>query len=170
MLAYERPESRKQKLRQSILCLCTVGVCCWVAACEQTEETTVRTPEDTVQRFVERMRAVHGDPVAAKAAYELLWEEAKRNLAERAKRASAVAGRAVAPEEMLAPSRFSVRFIPKHFTSRIQGNWAVVAMSGDTPDVGQRRVQCVREGEAWKIVLKLPPLPPISKRREEATL
>jgi hypothetical protein len=62
-------------------------------------------PEAVVEEIVLRLRRVHGDPKAARAAYELLWSDAKRGLAERAKRAGAVAGRDVAPESMIAPTR-----------------------------------------------------------------
>jgi len=109
------------------------------------------------------MQRVHGDPKAARAAYELLWVEARRNLAERAKRASAVAGRKIAPEEMLAPSRFSLKFVPKRFVASTEGDWALVAVSGEGDGV-THNVRCVREDGHWRVVLELPPLSPIQHR------
>lgn len=122
-------------------------------------------PERAVQEFVERMQRVHGDPRSARAAYELLWAEAKYNLGERAKRAGALSGREVAPEEMLAPTRFSVRFSPTRYTADVQGDWAVVTVTGEAP--GQRhQIRCVREEGAWRVVLEIPPVAPIQRRAD----
>jgi hypothetical protein len=124
------------------------------------------TPEQVVEEFVTRMQRVHGDSKAGRAAFELLWSEARRSLAERAKRASDVAGREVAPEDMLAPSRFSLTFSPKHYTARVDGDWAVVTVAGET-ESQRAEVKCVREEGVWRVVLTLPTLPPIQRRPEQ---
>jgi hypothetical protein len=120
-------------------------------------------PARVVQEFVERMQRVHGDPKAARAAYDLLWAEAKYNLGERAKRASALSGRKVAPEEMLAPSRFTIRFTPTKYTAEVQGDWAVVTVTGEAPEQSHR-IKCAREDDAWRVVLEIPPVAPIQRR------
>ena len=142
-----------------------LGLPALLPACEREQVDT--RPEQVVEEFVARMRRVHGDPKTARAAYELLWSEARRNLAERAKRTSAVAGREVAPEEMLAPSRFSLSVEPKRYVSRVAGDWALVTVSGgDGPDAREHEVRCVREDGRWRIVLELPPLAPIQVRKD----
>jgi hypothetical protein len=124
-------------------------------------------PDRVVSEFIERMQRVHGDSKAAHQAYELLWSDARHNLAERARRASAVAGREIAPEDMLAPSRFSLAFKPKKVTAREDGDWAEVTVSG--ADAEQRVIKCVREDSHWRVVLELPPLAPIQRRGDGGT-
>lgn len=144
--------------------LAAVSLAGSLVACES--QPVDARPDTVVKEFLARMRRVHGDPKAARAAYDLLWSEAKKNLAERAKRASAVAGRKVAPEEMIAPSRFSLRFKPHHETMRIDGDWAVVTVTGEEPDTQRADIKCVKENGRWRVVLELPPLPPIEKRED----
>jgi hypothetical protein len=142
-----------------------LALCLLLPACER--EPVDTHPERVLEEFVKRMQRVHGEPKAARAAYELLWVEARRNLAERAKRASAVTGREVAPEEMLPPSRFSPKFVPKRYTATIDGDWALVEVSGEVSDAASHSVRCVREEGNWRVVLELPPLTPIQHRPEE---
>ena len=137
------------------LFICTLG-------CEA--EAKDATPARVVQEFIERMQRVHGDSHAARLAYELLWVDARRNLAERAKRASAVAGREIAPEEMLAPSHFSLAYRPKKLLARTDGDWSEVTVSGESGSTSSHVVKCVREDGHWRIVLELPPLSPIQRR------
>ncbi|MES1188838.1 MAG: hypothetical protein ABUL60_33795 [Myxococcales bacterium] len=126
------------------------------------EEASDGEPDRVVAEFIQRMQRVHGERKAARAAYDLLWSDARRNLAERAKRASDVAGREIAPEEMLPPSRFSLHHKPRQYGLRIDGDWAEVTVTGE--DAAVDRVKCVREDGKWRVVLELPPLPPIERR------
>jgi hypothetical protein len=133
---------------------------CVLAAC-QAEPSDVE-PERLVADFIQRMQRVHGERKSARAAYDLLWADARRNLAERAKRASDVAGREIAPEEMLPPSRFSLHHKPRRFEARVDGDWAEVTVTAE--DGSADKVKCVREDGNWRVVLELPPLAPIERR------
>lgn len=133
-----------------------------LAGCE--EEGSDSEPDRLVAEFIGRMQRVHGERKAARAAYELLWSDARRNLAERAKRASDVAGREIAPEEMLPPSRFSLHHKPQRYEAHVDGDWAEVSVSSDGGSVD--RVKCVREDGKWRVVLELPPLAPIEHRAD----
>jgi len=135
-----------------------------VGGCDR--EAADERPERVVEEFIARMQRVHGEEKAARDAYELLWSEAQANLAERAKRATAVSGRKIAPEEMLVPSRFTPEFRPKHFGARVQGQWAVVTIEGEGPTPPRREVKCVLEEGRWRVVLEVPALPPIQKRSD----
>lgn len=133
-----------------------------LTGCE--EEGRDNEPDRLVAEFVARMQRVHGDRKAARAAYDLLWSDARRNLAERAKRASDVAGREIAPEEMLPPSRFTLHHKPLRYDARVDGDWAEVTVTGE--DAASDRVKCVREDGKWRVVLELPPLAPIERRSD----
>ena len=150
-------------MRAWVFALVFAGV---FAGCER--EAPDSTPERVVGEFIDRMQRVHGNPASARGAYDLLWSEAKLNLTERAKRASALSGRKVAPEEMLAPSRFSIEFRPKRMTSRIDGDWAVVTITGEAAEP-KKDVKCVKEDGNWRVVLEMPPVPPIQMRDDAGT-
>jgi hypothetical protein len=149
--------------RRRAIALLVLGLAWVQTGCEA--EAKDSTPERVVQEFMDRMQRVHGDPRAARLAYELLWVDARRNLAERAKRASAVAGREIAPEEMIAPSHFSLAYRPKKLTARTDGDWSEVTVRGEA-SAQPHVVKCVREDGRWRVVLELPLLPPIQRRPE----
>jgi hypothetical protein len=150
-----------------LLAYCWLLILALQLGCEA--EASDSTPERVVQEFMDRMQRVHGDSHAARRAYELLWAEARHNLAERAKRASAVAGREIAPEEMIAPSHFSLVYQPKKMSSRVDGDWAEVTVSGESSAAAPHVVKCVREDGHWRVVLELPALPPIQRRPDGGT-
>lgn len=127
-------------------------------------ERVENTPAQVVEEFVDRMQRVHGDPASARAAYDLLWADARKNLAERAKRASAASGRKIAPEEMIAPSRFSMRFKPQKYSAQVQGQWAVVSVTGENSSEQHVEIPCALEDGQWRVVLQLPPPPAVTQR------
>jgi len=135
------------------------------AGCDSEVES--QGPEEVVREFFTRMAQVHGNPADAKVAYELMWSKARQNLGERAKRASAAAGRQVAPEEMIAPSRFSMAFVPQTYQlGRRQNDLAEVIVSAEEPSRQSGKVWCRLEDGQWRVVVRLPPVSPISKRNE----
>jgi len=135
------------------------------SACDSRVES--QGPEEVVREFFTSMAQVHGNPADAKLAYELMWSKARQNLGERAKRASAATGRQVAPEEMIAPSRFSMEFVPQTYQlGRRQHDLAEVIVSADEPSHQSDKVWCRLEDGQWRVVVRLPPVSPISKRSE----
>ncbi len=132
------------------------------AACRR--EAVDEDPEQLVKEFIDRVKSVYSDPKMARGAFDFLWSNAQKNLTERAARASALASRKVAPEEMLALTRFSLRFAPQRYSASIQGDVAVVTIQGDSHSKDRADVRCVREQGRWRIAVDLPPLPPIQRR------
>lgn len=122
----------------------------------------LETPEQTVMAFIDRMQRVHGDPERSLEAFELMARSAQSNLEERARRASAAAGRVVRPEEMLGPSRFFLEFPAVQYSTQRGSNWAIVTVEGSSPDL-QREVRCRLEDGKWKVVIEFPALRPLEK-------
>jgi hypothetical protein len=121
------------------------------------------TPEGAVRELVDRMRRLQGDAADARAAYELLSKATQANLDARAKRYSAASGKTIAPEAMIAPSRFLLRFEPQRYAARTAGDRALVDVSGLLP--GDRAsVPCVFEDGGWRVDVPLPSLPPVQVR------
>lgn len=121
------------------------------------------TPDGAVRELVERLRKVQGDPGDAKAAFDLLSKHTQSNLASRAQRYSAASGKTIAPEAMIAPSRFLLRFEPQRYTAQIAGSYALVDVTGLLASE-RAQIQCVFEDERWRVELPLPPLPPVQMR------
>ena len=121
------------------------------------------TAEGAVREFVERMRRVDGDPTDAKAAFDLLSKRAQQNLAARAQRYSAASGKTIAPEAMLVPSRFLLRFEAQRYTAQVAGTQALVEVVGLLAHE-RAHIPCVFEEDAWRVNVVLPQLPPVQMR------
>jgi hypothetical protein len=118
------------------------------------------TPEGTVRELVERLRGLHGDPASATAVFELLSRETRDNLETRARRYGAASGKNIDPAAMLAPSSLVERWSGREFRATIVGGHALVEVRGLLAEQ-RAEVRCVREGEAWRVVVDLPPLPEV---------
>ena len=143
-----------------------VGLLCFLTpwGCSHRNSSDA-SPENAVRSFLEHMEASMEDPSQLQLAFELLGPESKGNLEERAQRMVNLTGRRVEPLEMLAPGRFGLRFRPKDFRSDIQGDRAVVQVSGAEP-FEWAAVRCSRvpyrtvgrEVWGWRIEPELPPV------------
>ncbi len=141
--------------------IAALAVALGTAGCENRAPSA--TPEGAVREMVERMRRVQGDPADAKAAFDLLSANAQANLKARAERYSAASGKTIAPEAMIAPSFFLLRFEPQRYKAQISGTYALVEAQGLLPEE-RAQIPCVWEGERWKLDLPMPALPPIQTR------
>jgi hypothetical protein len=156
-----RPPSRSS-LRMSRRALVCAGAAVMLGACSRRRPDA--SPEAVVREWIERMQHVHGSLEDARAAYELLSQSAKANLDERARRASAATGRKMEPEQMIVPSRFSLRFVPRQYTSRVAGERAIVEAVGVDPETERASIPCVMENGVWRVDLQLPALAPVERR------
>lgn len=139
----------------------TAGLALVLAACSRKPPTA--TPEGSVHELVDRLRRLHGEPADAKAVYALLSSATRSNLAARAKRYGAASGKTIAPEAMLVPSRFVLRFEPTRYTARVAGGFAQVVVRGPQPEDRAEIASVFEEGE-WRVELALPALAPVDVR------
>jgi hypothetical protein len=114
-------------------------------------------PTETLTRFLETMDRSNLNDHARKDAYAMLDDAAQSALAERAKRAALVTGRAFAPWDMLAPGRFRMRFAPAEHSgmrATVTGDQAVVHVVGEG---GQEHasVPMTRQAGRWRVQLPL---------------
>jgi hypothetical protein len=133
-------------------------LCAAVQACGGGDATETESPVATVRHFLEVMDRSAADEAALKEAYRLLDAAARQALADRAERATTLAGRGFEPWQMLAQGRFRLRFAPaspRGMRERVQGDRAVVTVTGAQP--GQHaEVPLVLEHGRWRIALPVP--------------
>ncbi len=124
------------------------------------------TPEGATRELLDRLEHAQGTIEEARAAMALLASPTRKNLTERARRASGAIGAPMAPEQMLAPGFFFPRFRPRSISSRIQGEQALVHVVGIDESSEVADIPCLKENGRWRVLLQLPPLPPIEKRQD----
>ncbi len=107
--------------------------------------------------FIEKMETPGEGAHPTREAYDLMGPSARAVLEARAERASRGQGRRFEPWEMLAEGRFALKFRPKTFTARIEGESAVVEVRGEGSEE-HALVRCAREGGVWRVEPELPPL------------
>ncbi len=108
-------------------------------------------PAHAVMTFLDDLHHADEDVVRAKAAVAALPEASRRDLEDRAKRASVVLGRRVEASELLADAFVVTRFEPVRTTSELRGERAVVELYGANEAVEHGRVTCVRERDRWAV-------------------
>ncbi len=131
-----------------------------------THKSADATPEGAVREWIDLMEGAADDPTAAKEAFALLGPSAKKNLKDRAERASRIQGRHVEAEDMLATGRFGLRFRPVAMKATITGDDATVDVTGSDPSTQHALVSCHREGEHWRVEPELPEQAELPKRHD----
>lgn len=121
------------------------------------------TPEGVTRELVERLLRLRGASEDSARAFELLSNQARDNLGERARRYTDACGKQIAAAAMIAPSRFLLRFEPQSYEARIVGAHALVEVTGPLPNQ-RAEVPCVFEDGTWRVDLQLPLLPPVQTR------
>lgn len=148
-----------------ILIFAALGSLTGCGEAESGPATAPEGPDLVVRELLSRLRRVHGSPAAGERVAELLWEPARKNLEARANRASAVSSRELSVGEMLAPSWLSFHLEVERLEWRQEGEWAEVRTWA--PDGRSTTTRCVLEDDKWRVVLELPPVPPIRLRVDD---
>lgn len=155
------PSPSLRSMNRSLALLCAPLLALTLAGCGRRPPNA--TPDGAVRELVEQMRRINGDPRDAKGAYAMLSQHARQNLAARAQRYSAATGKSIAPEAMLVPASFLLRFEPERYSAQISGTYARVEVLGLV--AGDRaQVPCIFEDGAWRVDLGLPSLSPVQMR------
>jgi hypothetical protein len=137
-----------------------------VAACSRGAPDA--TPEGVVRLWIEKMESASDDPHATRDAYELMGPLAKKNLEQRAERASRGQGRRFEPWEMLAEGRFGLKFRPKTMSGHVEGDDATVEVRGERPEE-QASVRVARTPAGWRVEPELPPVRAPARRDDGGT-
>jgi hypothetical protein len=123
--------------------------CASVAACRKESPDPART----VLSLVDDVRRADEDPERAKHVVASLPAATRRDLDERAKRASIILGRRVEPTELVADAFVVTRFDPVRTTTTIRNDRATVELFGANEAVEHARVTCILDGDHWAVEL-----------------
>lgn len=117
------------------------------------------TPEGAFDLFLRAMEETPYDPQAAGRAFHLLAPRARDAIRAQAARAQQITGKVPTPESMFTPTWAPLRF-PVDRTHAVidsEGQRAILEVYGVEPQTQHVRVPMVREGDAWRIDLEIPP-------------
>jgi hypothetical protein len=151
---------RSRAALASFALLLSGGLC---SGCD--DVPTDETPRGTVRLFLSAIERSRYDESALREAHDLLCEDARRGLRERAH--ASLGGDRLEPWDMLVPGRSRIAFTPadgaRGMRERIDGDRATVIVTN-----GDRRaeVPLVREHGRWRIVIELPPFREAQAPRE----
>jgi hypothetical protein len=117
------------------------------------------TPEGAFDLFLRAMEETPYDPQAAGRAYHLLAPRARDAIRAQAARAQQITGKAPTPESMFTPTWTPLRFPVDrtHAVLDVEGQHAILEVYGVEPQTQHVRVPMVREGDAWRIEIEIPP-------------
>lgn len=140
---------------RALLILVLLATAILSSACRSRPDAT---PEGAVQELLRASASAGHDPSAAAQVYALLAPSSRRSLEDRARRATAITGKPVSPEQMLVASWTPIRFEIVRTTTRVDGDRATVELFGPDPGTQHASIPLEREGEAWRIVVVVPPV------------
>ncbi len=119
-----------------------------------------------VLAFIDDLRHVDEDVERARRVVAVLPASSRRDLEERARRASVVLGRRVEAPELIADAFVVLRFDPVRARSDIHGDHAVVELFGTNEATEHGRITCVRDGSRWSIEVPFSEPPKVQESAE----
>jgi hypothetical protein len=135
--------------------LAALGIAILLASCGRRAPDA--TPEGALDAFLSACESASSDPRANAKAFALLAPSARHALEDRARRASAITGKAVSPEQLLSPAWTPIRFEVAKTTTTFDATGATVDVFGVEEATQHVRIPMEREGEAWRVRVVIPP-------------
>ena len=108
-------------------------------------------PGRTVTDLLQDLRHADEDLVRARRALGALPASSRRDLDDRAKRASVILGRRVESVELIADAFIFARFEVVRTKTDLRGDRAVVEVFGANESLEHGKLNLVREGDRWAV-------------------